>query len=406
MDKSIEFIDGARYRTDLTSVNFLLPKKEVDIAALVVTVELMAESSSKYKTERELALKCGDLYGAQPSFNIMTSDDSYIVTASMSTLAGKFRKMSGNLQEKGLKLLAQIVFSDWSHDQKALERIKYTLEKKTADILTDPDFRSGQGLKKNFFPQSSFSELPYGTPQQIRAVDATKIAAVRSLLKKSPRFLLGISSKKKQAEARATKLFGPFGDNFVLKPITTEFETPDDLTEKSEYTQSVVTWAYQVPLVTDVHSYLVARLANYILGASSSSLLFTEVREKHGLCYSISSYAIPHSELLAVKAGIDAVDYKRTLTVVQSVMADAYKSVDSSLLKAAKENMVSLFEQTESTASSKVSFMRAMLIRGLPTDIKVYIDGLADVTPKEVRDYLKQLTKVGSYAVLGTGKGN
>ena len=64
----------------------------------------------------------------------------------------------------------------------------------------------------------------------------------------------------------------------------------------------------------------VLTLYNIILGGGSESLLFQNVREKHSLCYYISSSANKVDNLMIISSGIAKNNLKKTLTLIKKEM--------------------------------------------------------------------------------------
>lgn len=64
---------------------------------------------------------------------------------------------------------------------------------------------------------------------------------------------------------------------------------------------------------------------SYILGGSPDSKLFKTVREENSLCYSISSSFSAVNNLLTIKAGINAKDYRKTIHLIKKEIKNMEK---------------------------------------------------------------------------------
>lgn len=87
--------------------------------------------------------------------------------------------------------------------------------------------------------------------------------------------------------ARIGELFGSWVRQAAVEPeLTQPSKNYEFIAHKSEQTHIALAW----PSVDEAHAdYYTARVAYEVLGGGMSSRLFTEVREKRGLCYSVSA---------------------------------------------------------------------------------------------------------------------
>ncbi|XOW22170.1 insulinase family protein [Lactococcus cremoris] len=82
------------------------------------------------------------------------------------------------------------------------------------------------------------------------------------------------------------------------------------LTEEKEVAQSILQLAYQMPVAYGDENYLALQVMNGLLGGFAHSKLFTNVREKASLAYSISSTFDSFTGFLKIAAGIDAENFE------------------------------------------------------------------------------------------------
>ena len=61
----------------------------------------------------------------------------------------------------------------------------------------------------------------------------------------------------------------------------------------------------------------VLRVYNTILGTMNDSILFNVVREEHSLCYSIGSYYSKYNPSLTIYAGINKVNYEKSVELIK-----------------------------------------------------------------------------------------
>jgi predicted Zn-dependent peptidase len=101
----------------------------------------------------------------------------------------------------------------------------------------------------------------------------------------------------------------------IAKNIKTSSETDD-------IKQAKLVMGYKLKGITNYERQYVIPIYNIIFGSVPTSKLFTIIREKHSLCYSISStFDIP-SNIMYIRAGIDKEKYDKTVALVKEMMQE------------------------------------------------------------------------------------
>lgn len=153
-------------------------------------------------------------------------------------------------------------------------------------------------------------------------------------------------------------------------------------------------------------------LLSTVLGANMSSRLFTEIREKRGLCYYVHSDTdfYHNTGIFGASAGVDPSRIEEAITVMLEEfysLIDGTKPVTAEELKKAKDYVAgSMVLGLEDSRSVAQFFGMKQLLSG---EIKSPTEVLAEfekVTLKEVNDIAKELIKKGEcrLAVIGPYK--
>lgn len=90
-----------------------------------------------------------------------------------------------------------------------------------------------------------------------------------------------------------------------------------NLKEKMDINQSQLVMGFTCDIDDNFVRQYVLKIYSYILGGGADSLLFKIVREKNSLCYSIYSTYNILSDILIVRAGIDASKYDKVVSLVK-----------------------------------------------------------------------------------------
>ena len=147
-----------------------------------------------------------------------------------------------------------------------------------------------------------------------------------------------------------------------------------------------------------------------VLGGGMSSRLFQEVREKRGLCYSISSFHMPYTDtgMFGIYAGTDAGDVHELMRVAIEETARTADSITEAEVDKAKAQMkVGLLMALESSGARARQLANQILIYGRPIPLAEIVAKVESVTVESARAAGRALIRRSRPAVaaLGPGKG-
>lgn len=399
--EKIKFVDGAKYRSNFTIVTYVIPREKISINELIIATRLLTYANGKYKTKRELALVSAKLYDARINLSYSISEKYYYFRASVKTVSMRYIKSFRDIYAGGIKLLSNIIHSSWSKKEQHFNFIKNQLYKNTQDSLQDPNYRVDMGFYKAFAPGSFLEEVFSPSLEEIEKVKMEDIERVYDIILSSPSFALLAGDKEGKAMNLVTKKFKLTGGDFPSSSVVINEREVQDLTEHGNYSQSIIHSAYKAPIVENCHDKMLYILSNFILGSSSSSILFREVREKNGLCYYVQSSKYDRSNFIIIEAGINANDYKRTIKLIDDIMKNISSRVTDELVDNAKIYATKIYSKVDETVESLCSFNYNAGVLNLPTDVNEYLNEIESITKEEICEYLSSLTKIGSYTILG-----
>ncbi|HTW94858.1 MAG TPA: pitrilysin family protein, partial [Tepidisphaeraceae bacterium] len=158
---------------------------------------------------------------------------------------------------------------------------------------------------------------------------------------------------------------------------------------RSEQTHIGMAW----PSVAQTHKdYFAARVAAEILGGGTSGRLFTEVREKRGLCYSVGAGygAVKDEGNVMAYAGTSNDRAQQTLDCLMSEIRRFDQGVSDDEVSRAKVGLAAnTIMQEESTSSRAASLAHDYFFHGRLRTLAEIKRQIAAVTAKRVNRYLK-----------------
>lgn len=160
--------------------------------------------------------------------------------------------------------------------------------------------------------------------------------------------------------------------------------------ETQETAQVHIALAHDAPAESDRHATL-ERVVASVLSGGMSGRLFTEVREKRSLCYSVSaSYGTDRSfGRVAAYVGTTPERAQEALDVLWGELTRVNKGIDQSELDRAIVGMQSTLVMSGESSSARASAIAQDFRKiGRPRTLEERIDEIGRVTLKGVNDYL------------------
>lgn len=278
---------GSRYET-----------KEISGASHFIE-HMMFKGSKRWPTAQHLSREL-DRYGA--FYNAFTSKDrtSYYI------------KIDAKHIGQALDLLYDMVFQA-KFDAKELERERGVIIEEINMYEDNPRMRIDSLLDMAMYPKSSLGwDIP-GTRKIIQKISRKEIIDYRDAYYIPERTAVVVSGEyPKNIQAMLEATFGLIKSSKKRKDSAYEVLTPDDAVggvikyEEKRTEQSQLGLGFTGLKISDAREPA-AKLLGVILGGYMSSRLFTEVRERKGLCYSIGAGhdAFIDVGMFSVYAGLD-----------------------------------------------------------------------------------------------------
>jgi predicted Zn-dependent peptidase len=174
--------------------------------------------------------------------------------------------------------------------------------------------------------------------------------------------------------------------------------------ETQESEQTHIGIAY--PSITEAHpDYYSARMAVEILSGGMSGRLFTEVREKRALCYSVGASYSSLKEFASI-FGYAGTSNDRAQATLDCVLAELHRLTDGVTNEELDRAKIGLKASTimtgESTSARAGAIAHDFFIRGRIRTLEEIKDAIDSVTVDQVNDYLKR-NKPGPFTIVTVG---
>ena len=404
-------INNNKFKSIFISYNFTMEVNDKSIFSNnAVLGALMAKSSKKYQSQKEIEKYLNSLYGASYDVNVEKYGDLYNLEFKIEYINRAFLPNKEELLDNILKFLKEMIYnpSDWTNEN--IEREKsFILER--INERKDEKLKYGvQRAEELLCKDEPFGVFLYGQKEVVENVNKAILKKAYNELIKSCTTVI-ISGNLEGYENIEEKFKQVFGEcDFSSKEITDliynttkpKSSTIEEVSEYQDTTQSVLSLGLRINNAS-IEDFYALNLYNAILGTTPSSKLFQNVREKESLAYTVRSRYYRFKDIIVIFAGINKENYNKAVEVIKEQI-EAIKNGDitSDEFKSAKDSlMADLLEWKDSkVAMAKMKFANIIAFKDANITVEDMRDKMRKVTLEDVIR-VAQLVSIEKIFVLG-----
>jgi predicted Zn-dependent peptidase len=301
------------------------------------------------------------------------------------------------------------ILSESAFELRELQREQNVIVQEIGAVEDAPDDLVFERMHETAFPQQPLGRSILGTPQTVRSFDPERLRAYLGRNYRAPTMLVAAAGAIEHAAivAEAEKRFTAFVGPAAPAAEPARFGGGRRV-QSRELEQVHIALALQGLPMRDEQLYSLQVFTN-VLGGGMSSRLFQEVREKRGLCYSISTFHMPYADigLFGLYAGTDEADAPELMRVVIDEIGYATEGINESEVARAKAQMkAGLLMALESSEARLGQLARQMLAYGRPIPLDEMVAKVDAVTVDSARAAGRALLGRGRPAIAALGPGN
>jgi len=302
------------------------------------------------------------------------------------------------------------ILTNPTFDKEELKREQNVIVQEIGASEDNPDDIVFDYLQNTAFPNQPIGRAILGTRESVRSFRDDNLRAYLSRNYRAPDMVFSASGAVDHAAvvAEAERRFSEFAGPPAPAPQPATFGGGVKL-EARDLEQVHIALALEGLSQKDPQ-YFSLQVFAIVLGGGMSSRLFQEVREKRGLCYTISAFHMPYADtgMFGIYAGTDAGDVNELMNVTVDEMGAATATINESEVARAKAQIkVGLLMALESSGARARQLANQILVYGRPIPIEELVAKVDAVTVESARAAGKTLIGRGRSALsaLGPAKG-
>lgn len=345
---NLHLINTDKFKTITIEVDFR-NRQDDDVTIRNLLKMVLLDSNEFYKKERELVKETENLYDLKLVSSLNRIGTNSNISFKTRFLNEKYTEESMN--EESIRFLLNIIFNpNISNNSFKDEIVNKCKEKLKKAIIAIRDNKLKYALLKLFETTKDmpYSKSGYGNIEELEKIDGKKLYEYyKNMLKNDiiDVFVVGDIDFEKTKEI--------FKENFKVDTfkksryniLVKELEKTKKVNKYIEYddvNQTQLTILFSLNNLTDYERSYVIRLYNEILGGSSNSMLFQNVRDKNSLCYYINSDVKPYDNILFIYSGISIENKETTIKIIKKTIKEIENGkINDEIFNSAKETIIS-----------------------------------------------------------------
>lgn len=330
---NLHIINTDKFKRNVITVNFKRKVKKSETTLRNMLANILVKSTKKYQTEREMIIETENLYNIGYSGGTSISGNYSILYYEMTFLNEKYTE--DKMSEKTLQFLADILFNPNSTNNKFNEKLFNLAQKEIKSNIENfkesPEKLATILLYENMDKKASYSYLADGYLEDLEKINASNLYQYyKSVLQSDivDIFIIGNIEPERIKQVMGTN----FLINTIKKPATSHYLMHTKFRKRvktvkvtRKINQSILKIGFKLDNLSDFERKYVINIYNYIIGGGPDSKLFQTIREKNSLCYHISSKINKVFNVMTITAGINAINFKKTVTLIKKEIKNMQK---------------------------------------------------------------------------------
>ncbi|MFV0424576.1 MAG: M16 family metallopeptidase [Bacilli bacterium] len=292
-----------KFKTSRVSIKFALPISKEIIANAIVLNDLLVMSTEDYETIQKFNEKLYDLYDLSVSSSVSQKGKLHVSELNFSFINSEF--LSENIDEEVVEFIESVVFNPNFNNS---EYIKAIIEKRILEVKTIYDDKMMYCVKslQDILDENNECIIDVNSNEEdLGNVSVDSLKEFYKYLLKTSNITIAIDGNNSEEIKNRLLENLDFNNESNSYEFLNNFSSQADFKFISE-TQALNQSKFAVGIKLDVNKedFSSFQIFNAIYGGYPFSRLFSNIREKQSLAYTIASAYSPASNVMYIYGGI------------------------------------------------------------------------------------------------------
>lgn len=401
---TLHVINTKKFKTNLFAI-FLTTKLEretVTLNALLTTV--LRRGSKNYKTQEEISKNLENLYGASFDCGVEKTGDNHVLKFYLESINNEFLPTQENLSKECFDILGDIIFNPYIEDGKFKEEYvngeKENLKQIIQSKIDNKARYAAERCVEEMYKDEPYGLYKFGYIEDLDNITAKDLYEYYLKVIKTAKIDIFVSGDLKEDVVNEIVNCETVANIEERKPeyniakinaIKPEIKEPKIVNESMQITQGKLILGLDI-LENKKESKYWASVYNVILGGSSNSKMFQNVREKASLAYTAGSVYLRQKDNIFIKAGIDIPNYKKAVELIKEQLTQM-KNGDfpDQEIENAKLIISTSIESIPESQDSEITYYLSQELSDEFVSIEDYVKNIKSVTREQIIDIANKI---------------
>lgn len=399
---NLHFIKTNKFKTISVDVNFYRAIKEDEITKRNLLKMILLDSNNNYKTERELIIESERLYDIKISSGISRIGKFSDLSFQTKFLNEKYTE--ADMNKESIIFFLSLIFDPYVKEGRFIniDKQKNRLYQEI-NSLKDNKIKYSMLKLMEKIKDKPYSYNPYGQKEDLDDITGKELYDYYKKVISEDQidiFVLGDFSSNEMKE-----IFKEYFKVNTFKKENKNLIIPELVPRKRivkyhEYdkvSQSQLVLLCSLNNLTDFERKYTIKLYNEILGGSSSSVLFSRVREDKGYCYYINSGVKAYDNILLINSGVEKKNIEPTIKLIRRCLKDINNGkVSDELIESSRNTILSSIKASSDTPMGIINTALSRVLVG-SDDMEERINNFSKITKEDI---IKVSKKVSLHTIL------
>lgn len=398
----LHFIKTKKFKTITIDVDFYREIKKEEITKRNLLKMVLLESSKNYKTERELIIESENLYDIKVSSSISR-------IGKFSNLSFQTKFLNEKFTEEGMNKESIIFFLDLifypNIKDNAFINIEKEKNKLRQDIIRLKDNKIKYAVLSLMekIKDKEYSYNTFGYIDDLEDINGKNLYEYYQKVLKEDQidiFILGDfdSNQIKEIFKEYFKVttFKKENKNLIINPLPKRKR----LVRYRKYdkvNQSQLIMLCSLNDLTEYERRYTIKLYNELLGGSSSSMLFENVREKNSYCYYINSSVKAYDNIIIITSGVEKTNIDKTIKLTKKILKNITEGkIKEEIITSSKNTIISSIKSSTDEPMGIINTEFSKVLVGTPSK-EERIENINKITKEDI---IKVSKKVSLHTIL------
>lgn len=399
---NLHFIKTNKFKTISVDVNFYREIKEDEITKRNLLKMILLDSNNDYKTERELIIESERLYDIKISSGISRIGKFSDLSFQTKFLNEKYTE--ADMNKESIIFFLSLIFNPYVKEGRFIniDKQKNRLYQEI-NSLKDNKIKYSMLKLMEKIKDKPYSYHPYGQKEDLDDISGKELYDYYKKVISEDQidiFVLGDFSSNEMKE-----IFKEYFKVNTFKKENKNLIIPELVPRKRivkyhEYdkvSQSQLVLLCSLNNLTDFERKYTIKLYSEILGGSSSSVLFSRVREDKGYCYYINSGVKAYDNILLINSGVEKKNIEPAIKLIRRCLKDINNGkVSDELIESSRNTILSSIKASSDTPMGIINTALSRVLVG-SDDMEERINNFSKITKEDI---IKVSKKVSLHTIL------